>query len=209
MAVITTYTSLTTAVQDYLVRSDLSTFAPNFVQSWEEDFLRDSRNWGRWMESALNGTIASQVLAVPTGYLGLKYAYVDDSITSKLDRVSLNQLYGTYPRGSTPGLPRWLARDVENFVFGPVPDEDYAIKGVYWRKPTVLRSFAADAAAHYLIVNAPDLCLYGSLCAAEPFIKNDARLAVWQAMYDRNISSYRALMRDEDVSGSPIQEILA
>ncbi len=209
MAIITSYSTLLTAVQDYLARGDLASFAPNFVQNWEEKFYRQPKNFGRWMETALNATIASSVIAVPTGYLQMKYAYVNGSPASRLDRVSLNQLYGTYPRGSGTGVPVWYARDVETFAFGPAPDSAYNIRGVYWAKPTLMRSFASDASAHWIIVNAPDLALYGALIEAQPFIKNDARLQIWQGFYDTALKNYRDLFKEEDVSGSPIQEVLA
>lgn len=210
MAVITTYSSLLTAIGDYLKRSNLTSFAPNFVQSWEEKFYRQPANFGRWMEtSGTIGTIASSVIAVPATYLGLKVAYVDGSPSTRLDRKSLTQLYGRYPRGGDTGTPQWIARDGANFVFGPAPDAAYVIKGVYWAKPTVLRSFAGDAAAHWLIVNAPDLVLYGSLLQAEPFSKNDARITVWQQLYNDALQDYRDLHKEEDDSGSPFQEVLA
>lgn len=209
MAVITSYSTLLTAVADYLAKSNLTSFTPNFVQNWEEKFLRQPKNFGRWMETSLSSAIASSVVAVPAAYLGLKYAYVDGSPASRLDRVSLNQLYGTYPRGGDSDRPRWISRDTSNFVFGPIPDSDYTIKGVYWAKPTLLRSFASDAAAHWIIVNAPDLALYGALIEAEPFLKNDKRLATWQGFYETALKNYRDLHKEEDVSGSPVQEVLA
>jgi hypothetical protein len=211
VAVITTYTSLLTAIGDYLKRSNLTSFAPNFVQAWEEKFYRQPRNFGRWMEvTGAIGTIASSVVAVPADYLGLKVAYVDGENQPALDRKSLTQLYGRYPRGvADTGTPKQIARDGTNFVFGPLPDDDYTIKGVYWGKPVVLRSFAGDAAAHWLIVNAPDLVLYGSLLQAEPFSKNDARIPIWQQLYSDALQDYRALHREEDESGSPFQEVLA
>jgi hypothetical protein len=209
MAVITSYSTLQTAITDYLAKSNLSTFTPNFIQNWEEKFLRQPLNFGRWMEASLSSAIASSVLAVPASYLGLKYAYVDGSPASRLDRVSLNQLYGTYPRGGDSGRPRWVSRDTTNFVFGPIPDSDYTIKGVYWAKPTLLRSFASDAAAHWIIVNAPDLALYGALLEAAPFLHNDKRITVWDGFYKQALQNYRDLQREEDVSGSPIQEVLA
>lgn len=211
MAVVTSYSTLQTAIGDWLARGDVVTqgFIPNFIQAWEEDFYREPRNFGRFMEASFAGTIASSVLTVPSGYLGLKYAYVNASPASRLDRVSLNQLYGTYPRNREVGRPLWLARDLETFVFGPAPDADYDIAGVYYAKPTVMRSFAADAAAHWIIVNAPDLAIYGALLQATPFLQNDKRIPTWSAMYSNALQSYRNLNRDEDVSGSPIQESLA
>lgn len=209
MAVVTSYSTLLTAVADWLARSDLTSFIPNFVQNWEEDFLRDPRNFGRWMEASLNVTIASSVAAVPADYLGLKYAYIDGSPSSALDRKSLNQLLGTYPRGGDTDLPVWISRGGSDFLFGPEPDSDYTVKGWYWAKPTAMRSAASDAQTHWIIVNAPDLAIYGSLKAAEPFVKNDKRFALWDGMYSSCLASYRALQRDEDVSGSPSQEVLA
>ena len=209
MAVITGYASLQTAVTDYLARSNLATFAPNFIQNWEERFYRQPRNFGRWMETSFSTAIASSVIAVQSDYLGLKYAYISGSPSSKLDRVSINQLYGTYPRGSDTGLPIWISRDTTNFVFGPPPDSNYTVKGIYWAKPTLMRSFAGDAAAHWIIVNAPDLALYGALLEAEPFEKNDSRINVWRAFYEQALKDYRDLQREEDVSGSPVMEVLA
>jgi hypothetical protein len=207
MAAITTYTTLKTAIDDETARS-LSSYVDLLIQLWEEDFLREPKNFGRWMETSLSSTIAANVIAVPASYLGLKYAYVDGSPSSRLDRVSLNQLYGTYPRGGDTGRPRWIAREVTNFVFGPTPDSTYTIKGVYWAKPTALRSAASDAIADWRILNAPDLCLFGALAQAEAFLKNDTRVTLWQGLYDRALQSYRALQRDEEQSGSPSQEVL-
>lgn len=209
MAVISSYTTLLTAVTDYLARDDLSTFTPNFVQNFEERFFRQPRNFGRWMESALSVTIAASVAALPSDYLGLKYAYVDGSPSSRLDRLSLNQLLGKYPRGGGTALPLFISRQTTNFIFGPEPDSTYTVKGVYWAKPTLLRSFASDAAAHWLIVNAPDIPLYGALLEAQPFLRNDARIGIWQQMYDRAIQDYRDLFKEEERGGSPVQEVLA
>lgn len=209
MAVVTSYSTLLTAVADYLARGDLTTFVPNFVQNWEEDFLREPKNFGRWMETDLNVTIASSVAAVPSDYLGLKYAYVNGSPSSRLDRMSLNQTLGRYPRGGDTGLPQIITRGGSNFLFGPAPDSNYNIRGWYWAKPTVLRNAVADATSHYLIVNCPDVALFGSLLQAVPFIKDDDRITIWQGMHDRAIQSYRRLQRDEDQSGSPSQEVLA
>jgi hypothetical protein len=210
VAVITTYTGLQTSVADWLARAagSLGGYVPNFIQNWEERFYRQPRNWGRFMEASFAGTIASSVLAVPSDYLGLKYAYVDASPASRLDRASLNQLYGSYPRSGCTGRPRLIARDLENFVFGPAPDSEYDIAGVYYAKPTPMRSAAADAAAHWIIVNAPDIALYGALLEATPFLKNDSRIAVWQSYYSQALQDYRDMIRDEDVSGSPVFEVL-
>lgn len=211
MAVISSYSTLLTEVANWLPRSDLTASIPGFVQNWEERFYRDPKNFGAWMEVGADSTIASSVVAVPSGYLGLKYAYVVGGPSARLDRVSLNQLYGTYPRGGGTGTPVWMAREGSDFVFGPEPDYAYDIHLVYWAKPTVMRSYTtggADAAAHWIIVNAPDLPLYGALLESRPFLGDDARVLMWKDAYDLALDAYRRLQRDEDVSGAPLQEVL-
>ena len=204
MAVITSYTTLLTAVGDYLARSDLTTFTPNFVQNFEERFLRDSENWGSWLESALSVTVASGVAAVPASYLGLRVAYF--STRQNLKRVSLEQLYARYPRGNpSTGLPSHIARNGANFEFGVVPTDGTTLLGTYYAKPAPLRSYStggADAIAHYLIVSAPDLCLYGALLEAMPFIKKDERIPLWKMAFDEAVMAYRSRLKGEDNSGS-------
>lgn len=208
MALVTSYSSLVTSVQNYLARGDLASDVPGFIQNWEERFYRQPRNHGAWMESALNETIAAGVIAVPVDFLVMKFAYVDGSPSARLEQVSPEQLYGRYPRGSETGFPRWFCRDRASFVFGPEPDSTYTIKGAYWAKPTPMRSASADAAAHWIIVNAPDLALYGALLEAEPFLKNDGRIAVWKTFYADALKDYRDLIEAEKHT-MPAQEVLA
>jgi hypothetical protein len=200
MAVISSYSTLLTAVSDYLARSDLSTFTPNFVQNFEERFYRDSENWASWMETDLNVTISSGVAAVPSSYLGLKVAYIDGQNTAPLKRISATQMYSRYPRAGSSGVPAYIARDGSNFVFGPIPTSGTLV-GKYYAKPTVLRSYTtggADAVAHFLIVNAPDLLLYGALLEAESFLKNDSRLLTWKGFHDEALRTYRSRFREEE-----------
>lgn len=195
MAIISTYTNLQTAVGDYLARSDLTSFLPNFVQNFEERFYRDPQNWASWMEAALSVTITANVAAVPADYLGLKVAYVG-SLSGPLERVSLSQLYARFPRGgSSSGTARFIARDGANFRFGPEVVSG-TLAGTYYAKPTTLR--ADGDGVNWLITNAPDLCLYGSLLEAEAFLKNDARLDVWQRFYNEALSAYRSQFKEED-----------
>jgi hypothetical protein len=202
--VTTGYTSLQTSISDYLARSDLTSWIPLFVQNWEERFYRDPLNVGIWMESALNVATSNNLAALPTDYLRLKNAYLSGILAPPLIRVSLEQLYARYPRAGTLGQPQYISRDGQNFVFGPVPSGSYTIVGTYYAKPTLLRSFASDAAAHWLIVNAPDLLLYGALLEAEPFLKNDARVVLWKSAYDMALDTYRRMQQEEDQSGSAI-----
>jgi hypothetical protein len=204
MAIITSYSTLLTTVQDYLARGDLASFAPGMVQLWEERFFRQPRNFGAWMDADLEEVTSGGVLAVPAGFLS--WRNVGISGYGRLEQVSPEQLYGRYPRNGVTNVPLWIARVGSNFVFGPEPATVYTIKGTYRAKPVALRSFTDDAAEHWIIVNAPDLALYGALAEMEAFVKNDVRVALWKSLYTEALKDYRDLWETQELSS---QEVLA
>lgn len=206
MAVIAGYTTLLSEVASWLARSDLTSAIPGFIQNFEERFFRNPLNYGPWMHSALNVSFSSTA-TVPADCLTVKTAYLNGQSNTPLIASSLEQVLTSYPR-TRSGKPRWIARDGANFVFGPAPDGTYTLNGTYFAKPTVLRSYASDAAAHWLVVNAPDLLLYGSLMEAQPYVMNEKRLPLWQSKYDEAVSEYRALMKAQNVSGGTLQTLV-
>lgn len=208
MAVITSYSTLLTEVASWLARGDLTSAIPGFVQNFEEKFFRQPKNYGKWMETSLSVAI-STTAAVPSDFLTLKVAYLDGQTDKPLVASGLEQLLIAYPRAGSAGPPKWIARDGANFVFGPRPSGSYTLVGTYYAKPTVLRSFAADAAAHWLVVNAPDLLLYGALMEAQPYIMNDKRYPLWDAKYKEALSDYRDLIKAQNVSGGSMQVLVA
>jgi len=207
--VITGYTSLQTSVADWLAKSNLTSFIPAFIQNWEEKFYRQPRNFGKWMESSALSVSFSSTATVPTDFLGARTLYLNGQTRQPLIVSSLEQLYAKYPRAAGSGVPAWIARDGANFVFGPVPNGTYTLNGTYYAKPTLLRNFASDAAAHFLVVNAPDLLLYGALLQAVPFIKDDSRIPIWQGFYNDALTDYRDLMKSLNFSGGAMQVMVA
>lgn len=206
--VITGYTSLQTSVGDWLAKGNLTSFIPAFIQNFEERFYRQPRNYGKWMEGALSISFSSTA-TIPSDFLSLRVAYLNGQTRQPLINSSLEQLYAKYPRGSSSGIPAWIARDGANFVFGPLPNGTFTLNGNYYAKPVLLRNFASDAAAHFLIVNAPDLLLYGALLEAVPFIKDDNRIPIWQGFFDRALEDYRDLMKAQKFGGSAMQVLVA
>lgn len=200
MAIITSYATLQTAVGDYLNRSDLTTFIPNFIQNAEDTLYKALRI--RAMENQLNVTIAAGVAAVPTSpvYLELKHAYVDQSPVIPLVRVAPEEIYTMFPTRSGGGVPKFIANEGDSFIFGPYPS-NVTIKGVFYGR---LPALSASNTTNWFIVNAPSLLLYGALVEAEPFLIADERIAVWQAMYTRVFNSVAAEDRRQRSSGSKL-----
>lgn len=173
---ITTYAELQTSVAGWLHRADLTSIIPDLIKLGELRIFREVRC--RAMETALNGTIASGVVALPSDYLDLKFAYIDATPVSKLDRASASQIYEQHPYRNATGKPTMIAREGTNFIFGPYPDSSYTVKGIYYASPTSIQT-----TANALFTAYPDLYLMASLCEAAPYIQDDPRLQLWEGKY--------------------------
>lgn len=195
---LTTYAELQTSVKSWLHRADLDSIIPDFITLAEARIFREVR--ARSMETALSDTIASGVIALPTGYIELKYAYVNRTPVKTLKRREARFIYEKYPTRSGMGEPRYIAREASNFIFGPYPDSAYTITGVYYKNIGPLSS-----SAHALFTDNPDLYLWASLAEAEPYMKNDKRIMLWETKYQAIKDAVNGLAEREDFSGSDLQ----
>lgn len=144
----------------------------------EKRLFREVRT--RDMETALSVTIASGVATVPSDFVELKYAYIDGSPTRTLQVRPARWIVENYPVRSSDGKPHFIGVDGANFVFGPYPDSGYDVKGTYYKRLT-----AVATSANALFTTNPDLYLFASLAELEPFLKNDKRVALWEAKYQQ------------------------
>jgi hypothetical protein len=160
----------------------------------EERIFRTIR--AREMETALSETITSGVIAVPSGYVALKSVYLDGTPTTKLNRSTVAQIYENYPTRSSDTKPKYIAREGSNFIFGPYPDAAYTVKGIYYAR---LTSIATSANA--LFTANPDLYLMATLCESAPYIKDDSRVAVWEAKFAQIKADIEEENDEEERSG--------
>lgn len=200
MAAITSYATLTTEIGAWLHRgTSLDAEIAGFIQLGEARVYRDLRV--RQMEVSLSSAIASGVISVPTGYLEMKYAYINGSPMRKLERKDAEWIYLNYPTRSSDGTPRFFAREAESFIFGPYPDSAYTVKGVYYKK---LDALSDSNTTNWLVTDAPDLILFASLCEAAPWMHDDARIPLWEKKYAQIAQRIQRNDEQEEFSGSPL-----
>jgi hypothetical protein len=202
MALITDYATLQAKVSAWIHRTgsaDFTAIVPDLIQFGENRIYRDLRV--RQMETALSGAIASGVLAVPSGYLELKFAYIDATPVRKLERKDAEFIYAKYPTRSATGQPAFIARDGANFIFGQYPDSAYTVKGAYYKQ---LAPLSDSNTTNWLITDAPELILFAALCEAEPWLQNDSRIALWESKYTQIKDQMQRRADDEEFSGSPL-----
>lgn len=90
---------------------------------------------------------------------------------------------GYWPNEAQTGTPQFYADyDYQHWLITPPPNAADTLEVLYYEQPQFL---GEEFQTNWLTEYAPDLLLYASLLEATPFLKNDARIQTWQAMYDR------------------------
>lgn len=199
---LTTYAELQTAVASWMHRTDMTSVIPDLITLGEKRIFREVRC--KAMESTLTGTIANGVVAVPSDYLALKFARIVGTPVSQLVGASASQIYSRYPLRSSDGKPKMIGREGSNFIFGPYPDSDYDIAGIYYAKP---ESIATSVNA--LFTESPELYLFASLSEAGAFVNNEKSLVKWQAKYKEIVDLLNSESDEETGSGGQMQVVPA
>jgi hypothetical protein len=90
---------------------------------------------------------------------------------------------GYWPDEAETGTPEFYADyDYQHWLLAPTPATVQTLEVLYYEQPALLGD---DSQSNWLTEYAPDVLLYAVLLEASPFLKNDQRIATWQAMYDR------------------------
>jgi hypothetical protein len=89
-------------------------------------------------------------------------------------------LRNTYPQ-ATYGQPAAYAVVGQQIILGPVPDAEYSILLDYYQR---IPGLSEDNPTNWLLTAYPDIYLWGSLCMAEAFLRDDSRLSVWKSAWD-------------------------
>ena len=173
---INSYSTLKTAVSNWLDRDDLTDRLPEFISLAESTFNRVLRI--RAMETTVSDTTpsGSKEDALPTGYLQMREIHLTTSPVASLAYITPEIMY-RIRAGSTSGKPNAYTIVGDNILFGPTPDDAYTYSITYYKSFDALSD---STATNWLILNAPDLYLYGTLLQAEPFLMNDERVPLWE-----------------------------
>lgn len=195
---ITTYAELKTAIAARLKRGDTASYVDDWITLAETDIYRKLRT--RDLETSFTGTISGGVLALPTSYLDLKYAYVNASKAYRLQRTAPTAIYERYPDRASTTIPKFIAREGSNFIFGPYPDSNYTVNGVYYKDLG-----AVSASAHALFLANPDVYVFGACYMASVDAKDDRSMMRWGSLYEKALKSAQVDSDAEEFSGGGLE----
>jgi hypothetical protein len=197
---LSTYSDLKTSVANYLARSDLTSQIPDFIQFAEIRLRRELRIRQMLLSTTLTTTGGTSTVNLPSDFLELKNIYIDGDPTWTLTYLTPSTLERN-GRTYEQNKPNYYTILSSTIKFGATPDTTYSVPLLYYAAP----AFLSDSnTSNVFLANCPDLLLYGSLAEAEPYLMNDARLATWQAMYDRGLLGLRESDDRGEFSASPL-----
>jgi len=182
---ITGYSSLQTAVADWLARSDLTAYIPDFIAAAEQEIFFGTDDPAfpydglrvRQMESTATLSLSTNPVSLPADFLEQRRLYINDTNRTPLSAVSPEQLLTDYPNSAT-GRPQEFAIEGNGVRFGPDPDSAYDARLLYYAKPDPL----ATTSTNGVISAYPMVYLYAALAASAPFTQNDDRLQTWKRL---------------------------
>jgi hypothetical protein len=175
---ITNYGTLKTAIADTLNRQDLTSVIPSFVSLAHAQLNRKIRSHRQITRASL--TINTQFEALPADWLETIRITMDANPIRVLTQISMDDLtrYRTATDNSTDA-PVYFAHNGTDIELFPTPSTSYTGEITYFAR---IPALAADGDTNWLLTNHPDAYLYGALVHSAPYLKDDARLAVWAGL---------------------------
>lgn len=187
-----TYTTLQNDVRSYLERggslaTDPLVFAqiPNLITLAERRISRDLKIQGFQTVVVTNLQTGVAVLAKPDRWRETISMNIGTGVNNNTRAQVFTRDYeycrSYWPDETEVDQPLFYADyNYSNWLLVPTPDEDYPIEILYYELPALLDE---NNQTNWLTEFAPNLLLYATLLEATPFLKNDERIPVWQAMY--------------------------
>jgi len=183
MTEIVDYSSLQTAVTEYLARDQDTTLIariPSFIQFAEAKFNRQL--FVRQMESRATAIVdltssEPEFIALPADFQSMRRVRLS-GVTGKpgLEFKSATQMDEyRFRTADVAAQPRYFTVFGNELELVPTPDQGYTIEMIYRTNIPPL----ATNTSNWLLALAPDLYLYGALLESAPYIKEDGRIQTW------------------------------
>ena len=195
---ITTYAELKTNIADFLNRDDLTSVSSTFVSLAEADLNRQIRHWRQ--EKRSTASIDTQYSAIPADMLEVIRFYITSGDTRPLELISQAEMPDRKFRNlNTSGQPAYYAVTAGELEVYPVPDGTYTSELYYFGKTDALSD---SNTSNWILEHYPDAYLYGSLIHSAPYLKDDARIQVWAALYQNAIDAINQASEKAKFGGS-------
>lgn len=199
---ITNFSELKSAIADTLNRSDLTSVIPHFITLAEANFNRNLRT--RQMIARSDASIDSQYTALPSDFEEMRSFYLKTNPVTELKFLpieDMQRMKSDYLESVT-GKPKYFSIIGDTVEMLPSPDGAYTAELIYHAKIPVLSD---SNTTNWLLTSYPDAYLYGSLIHSAPYLKDDARISLWDQLLTNVVLSINLANERAEFSGGVLR----
>ena len=192
-AAVMTYDSLVADISTYLERTDQATLEkiPTFIMLAEQVIASEIKFLGNLTVMQSNMIAAQAVIDKPARWH--KTVSMNVVVDGERKPVLLRKyeyLREYWPDATQTAVPKFYCDyDYTHWLVAPSPALAYTFEVLYYER---IQPLDSSNQTNWFTIYAPQALLYGSLLQAMPFLKNDERMAMWQAQYDKIIGTLKA-----------------
>jgi len=196
---LTNFTGLKASIADFLNRDDLTSVIPDFVALAEAQINRDIRHWRMEARSSGQQTNLDEYMQIPSDWVETIRLHLTGSGTTVLNLVSRDAMADKRSaKSDATGIPRMYTHADGQFQLFPTPSQDTDFELLYYQKiPSLITN-----TDNWLLLEAPDVYLYGSLLHSAPYLAEDQRVAIWAQLYSAAVARLNESSEDARFSGS-------
>ena len=192
-AAVMTYSSLVADISSYLERTDQATLEkiPTFIMLAEQVIAAEIKFLGNL--TPMQSTLVANQAVIDKPARWHKTVSMNVTVGGVRQPVFLRKyeyLREYWPNPTQTDAPKYYADyDYTHWLIAPTPDDDYAFEVLYYER---IQPLDSSNQVNWFTIYAPQALLYGTLLQAMPFLKNDERIPMWQAQYDKIMQVLKA-----------------
>jgi hypothetical protein len=192
VAAVQTYDSLVADISTYLERTDTATLEkiPTFIMLAEQVIASEIKFLGNLtvMQSTMVAT--QPVIDKPARWhktVSMNVVVAGERRPILLRKYEYLREY--WPDPTQTEVPKFYCDyDYTHWLVAPTPASGYTFEVLYYER---IQPLDSSNQTNWFTIYAPQALLYGSLLQAMPFLKNDERMPMWQAQYDKIINTLK------------------
>lgn len=203
MARITSYDTLQTEVKSWIRNVNTpDADVEGWIQLAESRFKRVFANFSN--ELTITTVPSSDLEAIPTGYNGLREAYVQGSPNDPLILITPAQMTAL---GNLQGVPLYISIQAGNIKFSPSASGSTVVL-TYIKQLVELSDSNTD---NYLLLEYPDVYLGGVLAVAQKMLRDDQDAVfyinaadVWESEMEKQSNRRRSSSQVRQLGAPPV-----
>lgn len=201
-----TYAGMQTAIANALMRQDLTAYIPDWITMCEASIRRLLKSQKDTIRAYVDGSSdIDRYKTLPGDF----YELVDTprvnaagGVSKPIEYVTPRVMDELWQSPESAGAPRFFTIVGAQLQFFPAPNGEQ-IEIAYRQGVQALATAAGGVNA--LLLEAPDIYLYGSLIHSAPFLREDERLATWKGLYTDALADFNLAHLRKRFSGAPLK----